>query len=98
MGCFSSDGLVIEIASVTASSDFSAAGLFGDTTQQVEPGANELVLSPVSFAPVRMDAPDGRVSFFPRATCRVRAADGRTGVGWLEWNLPQEAPAAPAGE
>ena len=26
------------------------------------------------------------VSQFPRAMCRVRARDGRTGTAWVEWN------------
>lgn len=91
MGCFSRDGQVTEIASITASADVTPEGLFGDTTEHVEPGGLQLVLSPVSFAPVRMEAPDGRVSLFPRATCRVSASDGRQGTGWLEWNCPQDA-------
>lgn len=33
-----------------------------------------------------LTAPDGRVSQFPRAWVTVRTADGRTGIGWLEWN------------
>jgi len=93
MGSFSRAGVLTEITTITASSDLTPAGLFGDTLESVDPGGHQLALSPVSFAPVRMDAADGRVSFFPRATCRVSAADGRTGVGWLEWNLPQEPPA-----
>ena len=40
-------------------------------------------------APVRLDAPDGRVSFFPRAWATVQTTDGRHGVGWLEWNRNQ---------
>ncbi|MCV7225608.1 ecdysteroid 22-kinase family protein [Mycolicibacterium komossense] len=43
----------------------------------------------VGHAPVRLTAPDGRVSFFPRAWATVTTADGRTGVGWLEWNRNQ---------
>jgi hypothetical protein len=89
MGCFSRDGQVTEIESVSASAGLTADGLFGETTNAVEPGGHRLVLAPVSFAPVRLEAPDGRVSFFPRATCRVSASDGRRGIGWLEWNLPQ---------
>jgi hypothetical protein len=89
MGCFSHRDQLTEVASATVSSDFTPGGLFGDTAASVGPGAHQLVLSPVGFAPVRMEAPDGRVSFFPRATCRVTASDGRHGVGWLEWNLPQ---------
>ena len=34
-------------------------------------------------------APDGRLSLFPRAMCRVHAADGRSGSGWVEWNRVQ---------
>jgi hypothetical protein len=71
--------------------DITPRGLFGETTARVEPGGHELVLTPAGFGPVRLEAPDGRVSFFPRASCRVTAADGRRGVGWLEWNLPQDA-------
>ena len=92
MGCFSRDGKVTEIASITASAGITPEGLFGDTAESVEPGAHELVLSPVGFAPVRMESPDGKVSFFPRATCRVSASDGRRGIGWMEWNIPQEQP------
>ena len=38
------------------------------------------------FAPVKLTAADGRVSHFPRAWAAVRTSDGRTGIGWLEWN------------
>lgn len=48
-----------------------------------------LEIAPVAFAPVLLGAPDGRTSRFPRALCRYAAGDGRTGVGWTEWNQPQ---------
>ncbi|HYI62407.1 MAG TPA: hypothetical protein VEW93_11460 [Acidimicrobiales bacterium] len=48
----------------------------------------ELAVAPVAFAPVLLTAPDGREARFPRALCRYTAADGRTGVGWTEWNQP----------
>ena len=37
-------------------------------------------------APVLLTSPDGRVSHFPRAWATVTTDDGRTGVGWVEWN------------
>lgn len=37
-------------------------------------------------APVRLTAADGRVSQFPRVWASVSTADGRNGVGWVEWN------------
>jgi hypothetical protein len=45
-------------------------------------------VEPVAFAPVGLSASDGRYSRFPRAWCRFTAVDGRTGHGWVEWNLP----------
>jgi hypothetical protein len=40
-------------------------------------------------APVLLTAPDGRISHFPRAWAKVTTDDGRTGVGWVEWNRNQ---------
>ena len=51
---------------------------------------SELTIDPVAFSPVLLVDPAGRVSRFPRALCRYRAADGRAGVGWTEWNQPQD--------
>jgi hypothetical protein len=39
-------------------------------------------------APVMIGSPDGVASRFPRAVCRFDAADGTTGRGWFELNLP----------
>lgn len=50
----------------------------------------ELAIEPVAFSPVLLTGPEGQTSRFPRALCRYRAGDGRTGVGWTEWNQPQE--------
>jgi len=38
---------------------------------------------------VLLTSPDGRVSRFPRAWATVVTADGRSGIGWLEWNRIQ---------
>jgi hypothetical protein len=46
----------------------------------------QLEVDPLAFGPLRLEAPDGRVSEFPRAMCNVRDRDGRTGVAWVEWN------------
>ncbi|MFG1932959.1 phosphotransferase [Mycobacterium sp. NPDC048908] len=40
-------------------------------------------------APVLLTAPDGRISHFPRAWATVTTDDGRSGVGWIEWNRNQ---------
>jgi hypothetical protein len=53
-------------------------------------------IEPLAFGPLRLLAPDGRVSHFPRAMCRLRCADGRGGMGWVEWNLNQRPSPTPA--
>ena len=40
-------------------------------------------------APVLLSSPDGRLSRFSRAWGTVETPDGRTGVGWIEWNQNQ---------
>ena len=46
-----------------------------------------LAIEPVAFAPSLLTYED-KVDHFPRALCRFEAADGRTGLGWTEWNQP----------
>ena len=50
----------------------------------------------VGNAPVRLVAPDGRVSLFPRAWVEVETTDGRRGVGWAEWNRNPLTTGAPS--
>jgi hypothetical protein len=79
-----------ELDRVTASEEVGADGLI----VAAELGLGEdLVLSvePLGWGPLRLEAPDGRVSMFPRAMCRIAARDGRTGVAWLEWNRNRSA-------
>jgi hypothetical protein len=59
-------------------------------TGRIEVGDLHLDLRPLHFSPVLLVDPDGRVSRFPRALCRFIAIDGREGLGWIEWNQPQQ--------
>lgn len=86
---------VIETTSVTAEAALAANGLPLTTTLTMEPGPVVAEIDIRGHAPVRLVAPDGRVSFFPRAWAAVRTADGRGGVGWLEWNRNQPALSSP---
>jgi len=56
-----------------------------------DPGAITASVDVLGHAPLRLVAKDGRVSHFPRAWVTVRTADGRSGVGWLEWNRNQSS-------
>jgi len=46
-------------------------------------------VEPLHWAPIRLDAPDGRVSHFPRALCRFTGEDADA-VGWIELNRPAD--------
>ena len=70
----------------TAREAFGANGLPVNTTLSLDPGELTADVEVRGQAPVRLTAPDGRVSEFPRAWVSVTTADGRTGVGWMEWN------------
>lgn len=90
IGYLQQDGQpLVELTAVTAENAFAADDL---------PAAASLTLAPVGVrvdadiqghAPVLLTSADGRVSRFPRAWAKVTTADGRTGVGWLEWNRNQ---------
>jgi hypothetical protein len=49
----------------------------------------EIEVEPIAFGPIRLVAGDGRVSHFVRAMSRVSDGSGRSGTGWIEWNMNQ---------
>jgi len=77
-------GGVVELDTVRASELAADNGLI--SSAEISYGELELEVQPVAFGPLLLTAPDGRISQFPRAMCRVRARDGRTGTAWVEWN------------
>jgi hypothetical protein len=80
---------ISEITSVEATEDVNDNGLIDCARIVSGPGELEVEVEPLAFGALRLEAPDGRISLFPRAMCRVRAADGRAGTGWVEWNRVQ---------
>jgi hypothetical protein len=78
------DGGVMELDTVTASERVGQDGLI--TRDEIQFGELPVDVEPLAFGPLSLEAPDGRISQFPRAMCRLTAADGRVGLGWVEWN------------
>ncbi len=85
------DGEPQELTAVEASEEVGPNGLVTAASLALEPGAVAVAVEPLAFGALRLEAPDGRTTSFPRAMCRVRTDDGRTGLGWLEWNLNQRS-------
>lgn len=79
------EGGVVELDRVAASETVGPDRLI--ETARIELGDVGLAVEPLAFGPLELVAPDGRVTTFPRAMCRVTADDGRSGVAWVEWNL-----------
>jgi len=86
VGYVQSDGDVTEVQNLHMSERFTADGLVAEAQLTIEPGDLVVTVTPIGWGAVRFDGPEGRVAEFPRAACRVTTADGRTGLGWIEWN------------
>jgi hypothetical protein len=78
------EGGVLELDAISASEQPAPDGLI--EAARIVYGELELDVTPLAFGPLLLTAPDGRLSQFPRAMCRVSAADGRQGLAWVEWN------------
>ncbi len=80
------DGNVTELDTVDSREAFGTNGLPLNATLILNPGEITANVDVRGQAPVLLTAADGRVSQFPRAWATVSTADGRNGVGWVEWN------------
>lgn len=80
------DEPLLELHQVTARETFDENDLPLSTVLECTPGDVTVSIDVRGHAPVLLTSPDGQVSHFPRAWATVVTADGRSGVGWLEWN------------
>lgn len=76
-------------ASATVAPILGAHGLPDGASLSI--GSARFTVDPVAWAPILLTAPDGRQSRLPRALARFRSDDGRSGVGWIEFNQPPTA-------
>jgi hypothetical protein len=85
---------IAELGSVEVTEQMGSDGLPKAAIIKYESiSAEKIVLHvrPRGQAPVRLDGPDGKLAYFPRVWAEVEEQDGRTGVGWVEWNLVQDS-------
>lgn len=67
-------------------------GSFGMPTRATitcPPAGLDLVADPIAFGPLLLVDPSGKRAHFNRAATRLTASDGRSGLGWIEWNQVQ---------
>jgi len=77
----------VEVNDIAVSKEVGREGLID--SQRLRLADLDLEITPVAWSPVLLTHPDGRESRFPRALSQVRAADGREGHAWIEFNQPQ---------
>ena len=87
VGYIQRSGEVTEISGLEMTTVDGADGLPERVT--LISGGLTIEVDPLAWGVLRLQAPDGRVTHFPRAMARVTADDGRTGSGWIEWNRVQ---------
>jgi len=80
---------LVELQGVTAEATFADNGLPRSTAIAYHPGDLVATIDIRGHAPILLTSSDGRISHFPRAWAAVTTADGRSGVGWVEWNRNQ---------
>jgi hypothetical protein len=80
---------LIELQSVSAEEEFGPDALPRGSRLELSPVGVTATIDVRGHAPVLLKSVDGRLSSFPRAWATVATADGRRGVGWIEWNRNQ---------
>ena len=91
IGYLQTGGEITELTAGSSTFDKPTDGLVSAAVLRLGEVDDALVIevSPRGFGPLRLEAPDGRVTHFQRAMADFRTADGRSGVGWIEWNINQ---------
>jgi hypothetical protein len=89
IGYVQAGGELAEIESVTMSEDIAPDGLVASARIETGPDGPVFDVEPIAYGPLLLEAPDGRVSHFVRAMCRIVDESGATGTGWIEWNRNQ---------
>jgi hypothetical protein len=89
LGYVQRDGVVHPLEGLIVTEVLGTEGLPDSARLELEPGGHVLAVEPLAYGPLLLEAPDGRLSRFPRALVRVVDAAGTTGLGWIEWNQPE---------
>lgn len=82
-------------ADLVVEEDRGRNGMPSKATIVCPPAGLDLVATPLDAGPLLLLDGTGGRSHFHRASCRYQTADGRTGLGWIEWNQVHEKPALP---
>jgi hypothetical protein len=84
-------GSLVVVTSADTTEDLGPEGLPTRGRAILNNGLLELDIEPLAFGPLMFISPEGRIDRFPRALARFSDPTGRTGLGWVEWNQPEEA-------
>lgn len=85
-GYVQKDGKLTEITGVRNEFDWQDNGLPGKLELHIQPGNLLVECRPIAQSGLRLLDPEGREAHLPRVMCTATTGDGRTGVGWLDFN------------
>ncbi len=92
MGYLQSDGAFTDLRTAVVEEDVAPDGMVPTARLRLSPPDLDLTISALAHGPLLLVADDGRVAHFPRSLYRVEAADGRSGLAWVEFNRNQPQP------
>ena len=78
-----------ELTSLSTSETVAGSGLVTEGVIDLRSAGLQFTVTPIGDGPLLMVADDGRTTRFLRSCCTFTAADGRRGLGWVEWNHNQ---------
>jgi hypothetical protein len=78
-----------ELDAMHTSETTAESGLVAEGVLDLHSADLALTVTPLGDGPLLMAADDGRTTHFLRSSCVFEAADGRRGLGWVEWNHNQ---------
>ncbi|KAH0845741.1 phosphotransferase [Fonsecaea pedrosoi] len=85
-GYIQKDGGIREITKVVNEFEWQDNGLPGKLRLLVEPGGMSIECEAIAAGGLRLFDPDGREAHLPRVMCTATTSDGKSGVGWLDFN------------
>jgi hypothetical protein len=89
-GYVQSDGEVVPVETdLVTTEELGAFGMPNSGSITCAAAGLDVTATPIAFGPLLLVDPDGKRAHFNRAATRFTASDGRTGLGWIEWNQVQ---------
>ncbi len=93
VGFVQAPGELLPVKDVKVITERGGDGLPSEATVRLEPVGLTVTITPLAWGLLALPGPNDEISHFERAMARFSTDDGRSGLGWVEWNIPQSGDA-----